>query len=288
VHLLDGGMRLGPTFYGFRASVCEPHQIGWNKNAVQWRDKPGAEEAVFGLIADITIRHKFEDCVDIPETHQYSIEYQLTPKQFKTYKDMEQAQILLLSGKSGAGPKISAVNAAAVSTKLMQISSGAVYDNDHKHHVIDTARYEMLMDLAEARRHPLVFFFWQHQRDALVAEATKRGMTFCVLDGSATDAERNAMVTQYQLGQYDVMLAHPKSAAHGLTLTNGNATIWPCPPVDLEWWKQGNKRQARIGQKRKTEVIVVIATGTIEERVYREILMAKDARMSNLLDLFAA
>lgn len=289
MHLLDGGARLGPTFYGFRGSVCEPRQIGFNKAAIQWVDKPGAEEAVFGLISDIVMRHRFEDCVDIPPTHQYTVDYTLTAKQLKTYKDMELAQILLLSGgQKGAGPKITAINAAAVTTKLVQISSGAVYDNDHKYHVIDTARYEMLMDMAQARRQPLVYFFWKHQRDALTAEAEARGMRFCVLDGSASDGERNAMVTQYQRGMYDIMFAHPKSAAHGLTLTFGTSTIWSCPPVDLEWWKQGNKRQARIGQTRKTEVVVCIAKDTIEERIYNDILMAKDQRMSNLLELFAA
>jgi len=290
VALLDGGKRLGTSFYGFRNSVCTPVQVGRMAQAVRWQDKEGAEEAVFGLISDLVVRHKFEDCVDIPATHHYTVEYEMTPKQRKAYNDMMDAQVLV-TGKASRGkpaPVMTAVNAAAVQTKLCQIASGAVYDNDGKPHLIDRTRYESILDMCEVRKHPLVFFFWQHQRDALTQEAEARGMTYCVLDGDATDKERNAMVTQYQLGQFDVMFAHPKSAAHGLTLTTGTSTIWTGPTPDLEWFKQGNKRQARIGQKHKTEIVVCLAADTIEERIYHEILMPKEGRMRNLLDLFAS
>lgn len=288
VALLDNGKRLGGSFYGFRNSVCTPIQVGRIAQAVKWVDKEGAEEAVYGLIQDIVIRHRFEECVDIPATHIYTVEYELTPKQRKAYNDMAEASVLV-TGKAGKGkpaPVMTAVNAAAVQTKLCQIASGAVYDNDGKPHLIDTSRYESILDMCEVRKHPLVFFFWQHQRDALVKEAETRGMTFCVLDGNATDRERTAMITRYQLGEFDVMFAHPKSAAHGLTLTAGTSTIWSGPTPDLEWFKQGNKRQARIGQKRKTEVVVCLAKDTLEERIYNEILMPKEGRMRNLLDLF--
>lgn len=285
--LLDGGKRLGHLFFQFRSSVCTPEQIGFNKNAVKWHDKDGAEEAVFGLITDVVVRHKFEDCVDIPTTHIYTIDYELTPKQWKAYKLMEMTQLLPLVNTKGKPAALTAVNAAAVATKLLQIASGAVYDGAGGHQVIDLARYETIMDMAQARKHPLVFFFWQHQRKALVAEAEARGMSYCVLDGDASDAERVAMVTNYQRGTYDVMLAHPQSAAHGLTLTKGTSTIWSGPTYNLEWFKQGNRRQARIGQAEKTEVITCIAKDTIEEKIYNQILMPKDARMGNLLDLFS-
>jgi hypothetical protein len=178
VLILDGGKRLGPSFYSFRNSVCEAKQVGRDANAIKWTDKTGAEEAVFGLISDIVIRHEFEKCVDIPKTHTHTLPYYMTPKQQRMYDDMEQNQLLplLTSGNS-----VHAVHAASVATKLLQIASGAVYDGSGKYEVLDTARYEMLMDLAAARKHPLVFFFWKHQRELLVAEAEKRGCTLSAL-----------------------------------------------------------------------------------------------------------
>jgi hypothetical protein len=288
VALLDNGLRLGGSFYGFRNSVAAPEAASKvNKDAINWIDKEGAEEAVFGLISDIVIRHEFEKCVDIPKTHRYSVEYELTPKQRKAYDDMDIARVLVLGDKK-TGVKMTAVNAAAVATKLCQIASGAVYDNDKIKQIIDLSRYEAIIDMVEVRKHPLVFFFWKHQRDALVAEATARKMRFAVIDGDTSDAERSAIEAVYQSGGYDVLFGHPKSLAHGWTLTAGTSTIWSGPTHDLEWWLQGSRRQARIGQKEKTEIVVCLAKDTIEERIYHEILMPKDGRMKTLLDLFAS
>lgn len=283
MQILDDGRRLGTQFFGFRAAVCEPTQVGPKAEMVKWTDKDGSEEVVYGLIADITVRHRFEDCIDIPSTHSYTVNYRLSTRQKKAYMEMEKDQIMML--KSTA--KVTAINAAAVATKLLQIASGAVYEASDKYHVVDAGRYELVMDLVEDRKHPLVFFLWKHQRDELVNLAEKRGLTFCVMDGNATDAERIAMVKAYQAGFYDVMFAHPKSAAHGLTLTAGTSTIWASPTYDLEHFSQGNKRQARAGQKDKTEIIVILAEGTIEEKVYAR-LMEKGVKMNNLLSLFAA
>lgn len=296
VHLLDGGARLGPNFFGFRSAVCQPKQVGRNKHAVQWSDKPGAEEAVFGLLSEIVVRHKFEDCVDIPPTYIYTAPYNLEPKQRKVYDEMLHDQLIQLkvanvTNKLMAGQKLSpgvtiaAINAAAVATKLLQVASGAVYDASGKYHIVDRERYELLIEMAMQRKHPLLLFFWQHQRDLLVEEATKAGLNFCVFDGNANDFERNQMVQEYQAGAFDLMLGHPQTVAHGLTLTAGSSIIWSGPTYNLEWWKQANRRQARIGQKSKTEIITVIAPNTVEEKVY-DLCMGKDGRMTNLLDLF--
>lgn len=285
--ILDGGKRLGNSFYKFRDSVCTPKQVGRQAQMVKWEDKDGAEEAVFGLLSDIVVRHRFEDCVDIPANHQYTIDYDLTPKQMVAYLDMEQTQLLTLTGKGKSITNVTAINAASVATKLLQISSGAVYDGTGKYQLVDTARYEMILDLIEQRKHSLCFFLWQHQRDLLIAEADKRSINFCLLDGSTSDRDRDEMVQGYQAGVYQVMFAHPQSAAHGLTLTRGTATIWSSPTYNLEHFKQGSKRIPRMGQTQKTETIVVTAKGTLEEQVYTKML-DKDARMTNLLELFAS
>lgn len=293
VLLLDDGKRLGPSFFAFRNTVCTPVQVGRSQHAVNWEDKDGAEEAVYGLLSDIVVRHKFEECVDIPAHHTYTVSYALSSAQRKVYETMQRDQIFIdlvnaVKGRMG-GAKVEAlaINAAAVTGKLLQISSGALYTNDEAYKAVANERYNLILDLVEARKHPLVFFFWKHQRDMLTAEASTRGLKFAVIDGTTTDKERDAYVMRYQAGQYDVLFAHPQSAAHGLTLTRGTSTIWPCPTYNLEWFKQGNKRQYRLGQKEKTETIVVIAENTIEQGVY-DILMKKDARMTNLLDLFAS
>lgn len=300
VYLLDDGKRLGPSYYAFRNSVCEPKQVGRNTNAIQWTDKDGAEEAVFGLISDIVVRHRFEDCIDIPENHRYTLEYELSPKQQAAYMQLEQTQLLMIkkatpknfAAKLLGQPQtdttlITAVNAAVVANKLLQVASGAIYEAPDVYHLIDDGRYKMVLDLVQERQHSLVFFLWKHQRDALIDEAERRGVTFCLLDGSTPERERLEYVQAYQAGKYQVMFAHPRSAAHGLTLTRGTTTIWASPTYDLELFEQGSKRQHRAGQTQKTETITILAPGTIDTHVY-DILQTKNARMITLLDLFTS
>ena len=297
VYLLDEGRRLGPSFYGFRASCCSPVEKKMHGRTVtQWEDKEGAEDAVFGLLADITVRHKLEECADIPPNHIYTMEYQLSPAQRKAYDLMEAQHVLpLIHSKSalvkarlqGKAVELTAINAGTVAGKLQQVCAGSVYGNDHVVHHICNERSKLVLDLVEARKHSLVYFLWDHQRDQLIKEAEARGISYVVVDGSKTDAERASAVMRYQAGMFQVMFAHPQAVAHGQTLTKGTTIIWASPTPNLEWFIQGNGRQRRIGQTEKTETIVLLADTFIEQRIYHDILMPKNKRMVTLLDLFS-
>lgn len=279
--ILDDGQRLGKSFYQFRNSTQTPEQVGPQANMLKWTDKPGAEIAVGGMIQDMVVRHKFEECIDIPANHEYSVPYHMPPKQAKLYQQFEKNAVAALS----SGKVISALNAAGVMTKLMQIASGASYSEglEGEDYVsIDTSRYELVADLAEQRDHSVVFFNWQHQKDHLIAEFEKKGLTYAVIDGSTTDKQRKEAVDLFQQGFYRVLLAHPQSAAHGLTLTKGTATIWASPTYNLEHWLQGNRRIYRAGQTQKTETIVVLAPGTVEDKVFQK-LSDKNVRQSSML-----
>ena len=283
VAILDDGKRLGGSFYKFRDSVCHAVQQGRNVNAIRWEDKPGAEEAVFGLLSDIVIRHEFEKCVDIPPNHQYTIPFNMSPKHRAAYDELMDHSMLEFKKAKGL---VTAVHAGALANKLLQVASGAVYESPEKYHLVDTGRYEMILDLIEAREHSLCIYLWKHQRDLLAAEAKKRGITFAVIDGTVSEDDRAQIVARYQKGAYQVLFGHPKTIAHGYTLTRGTATIWASPTYDLEHFVQGSKRQHRIGQTKKTETIVLVAEGTLEQDVWEKMLI-KDARMTNLLELFA-
>lgn len=279
--ILDDGQRLGKSFYQFRNATQTPKQVGPQANMLKWTDKPGAEIAVGGMIQDMVVRHKFEECIDIPANHEYSVPYHMPPKQAKLYQQFEKNAVAALS----SGKVISALNAAGVMTKLMQIASGASYSEglEGEDYVsIDTARYELVADLADQRDHSVVFFNWQHQKDHLIEEFKKKGLTYAVIDGSTTDKQRKEAVDLFQQGFYRVLLAHPQSAAHGLTLTKGTATIWASPTYNLEHWLQGNRRIYRAGQTQKTETIVVLAPGTVEDKVFQK-LTDKNVRQTNML-----
>lgn len=206
----------------------------------------------------------------------------MSAKQAKVYQQMEKNTIALVNGNE----IISAVNAAVVAGKLLQIASGAVYGEDGDSFVhIDTDRYELAAELVAERDHPsVVFFNWKHQKEGLTTEFQRRGITYTVIDGTTTDKNREENVRLFQNGFYKVLLAHPASAAHGLTLTRATTTIWVSPTYNLEHFLQGNRRIYRAGQKQKTETIVLLADGTIENHVF-DILSEKNAKQVNLLNL---
>lgn len=276
VYIVDDGKRLGTSFFKFRSAACIPEQVGRMSNMIKWHDRPGIEQTIASLIADITVRHRFEDCVDIPENHKYALTFNMSKKHMAVYTDMQDYQVAQLKKTS-----VTAVNGAVVMTKLLQIASGAVYNDDDDYTVIDTERYSLAVDIAEEREHAILFFMWDHQRDLLVAELTRRGHTFCLYGG--TDKARAEMVKDFQAGKYRFFLANPQSAGHGLTLVRATASIWPSPTINLEHWLQGLKRVHRIGQTEKTETIVILAEGTRDEYVW-EMMQGKSMRMTDLLE----
>lgn len=246
---------------------------------IQWVDKEGAEYAVFDLLEDITIRHKFEECTDIPPNRVTEYVVDLSPKLRRQYSDMMNMAVTLVQDKL-----LTAVNAAAVHQKLMQIASGAVYDEHGDYHLLDDARAELVMDLIEEREQCVVAFNWRHQRAALEEAAKKRGMKYAVIDGTVNDRLRRQAVEQFQDGQLRAIFAHPQSAGHGLTLTRGTTTIWTSPTYNAEHYKQFNHRIYRSGQTRKTETIHITARDTLDEKVFSK-LNSKLTSMQLLLDL---
>ena len=278
VFLLDGGKRLGKSFFAFRSAACVPRQVGPSAQMIKWEDRPGIEQTVAALLKDITVRHRFEDCVDIPENHKYAVTFRLSKSHYARYKEMVDDSVLFLKNT-----RVTAVNAAVVAGKLLQIASGAVYDDSGSYSLIDSDRYSLVLDLVEARKHSIVFFFWDHQREELIKEAKSRGISFAVYDGTIKDRDRGQIVKDYQAGKYQVLFAHPKSAGHGLTLVRGTATIWASPTHNLEHYLQGLKRVHRIGQTEKTETIVVVAADTVDEKAWAS-CQNKNIRMTDLLE----
>lgn len=276
MYLLDKGERLGKNFFGFRAATCEPLPTGPGGMYQSWVEKPGARDAVADLIKDMTIRYKMEDCLSIPENFITEVEFELTPKHRAYYEQMKRDALLEVEGKD-----VPAVHAAVLANKLLQIASGGVYDQDHLTHTLGTERYELVAQLVLEREHCVVAFNWGHQRDALKGLFDKLGITYGVIDGTVSTKKRIETVDAFQNGTLRVVLAHPQSAAHGLTLTRGTTTIWTSPTYDAERYLQFGRRIYRAGQTKRTETIHIAAKDTIDERVYDKLL----GKVSNIHDL---
>ena len=62
--------------------------------------------------------------------------------------------------------EISVTSAAALSNKLLQLSNGAIYDEDHEVHEIHGCKIEAFLELIESLngKSVLVFYNFQHDR----------------------------------------------------------------------------------------------------------------------------
>jgi len=278
--IVDDGERLGTHFFSFRAQVCEPKQVGPATNMVQWIDKEDAEEKLAASVKDITIRHRFEDCLTIPEHSKHQIYTDLAASHLERYNELRETSLLELED----GEYIEALHAGVLVKKLLQVASGAVYDSEGVAHTVNTERYALVIELVQQRKHSLVAFNWAHERDALCKLAEKAGITFAVIDGKVSARERISIVEHFQEGDYQVLFAHPQSAAHGLTLTKATTTIWTSPTYNAEHFQQFNRRIYRAGQTQKTETILIAARETWEPAVYKK-LDSKLTRMESLLDI---
>lgn len=279
--LLDGGKRLGNKFWAFRDQVCTAQQIGPDPKHRRWDDRPEAIDIVTDLLRDITIRFTLEDCIDMPERVVTDRVLVPPPWLLKQYWELESTSAL-----QSASGTMTAVHASARLKKMLQLLSGAVYDGDGVPVQVHAERYELVMDLVAEREQCVIAFNWQHELQNLKHTAEKYGFSYGEIHGGIPARERAGIVSRFQDGDIRILICHPQSAAHGLTLTAGTTTIWCSPTYNAEHYSQFNSRIYRAGQKRRTETIRIAYRDTAEIEVY-ERLDNKVTRMEDLLELFA-
>ena len=274
--IIDDGQRLGHRFYSFRAAVCTSKFNGF---ANEWVYRSDAQDIVGAALSDINIRYKLEECIDMPEQTIRQMYVQL-PKNIRDQYELFATDSVLYTGQT----TINAIHAGAKVKKLLQLCTGAVYDENGDAQGIHTERYDLVMQLVQERAHSLVAFNWKHERDHMTAIADKLGISYGIIDGSTASHKRKDIVDRMQAGQLQVVFCHPQSAGHGLTMTKATTIIWSSPTYNAEHYQQFNRRIYRAGQTQKTEIIQIAAKDTWETQVYEK-LDSKLSRMEELLTI---
>ena len=274
--LVDDGERLGHRFFSFRGSVCTSRFNGF---AQEWVDKDDAELSVAAAIGDINIRYQLEECLTMPEQTVSTLQVQLPSKIMQQYKQLCDDNVLYTGTAT-----INAVHAGAKVKKLLQLCTGAIYDEHGVVQNVHSGRYELVMQLVSERKHSLVAFNWKHEKNHLTAMADSMSIKYGVIDGDTPAHHRKDVVDRMQAGQLQVVFCHPQSAGHGLTMTKATAVIWASPTYNAEHYQQFNRRIYRAGQTQRTEIIQIAARDTWEPDVYEK-LAGKLERMDELLDI---
>jgi SNF2 family DNA or RNA helicase len=232
--LLDMGQRLGRFIGRYREDYFVPDKR--NQQIVfSYKPKLGAEEAIYRLISDITISMKNTDYLKLPELVGNEISVKLSQKEMDYYQTLQRELVLPLKGK-----EIDAVNAAALSNKLLQMANGAVYDENGTVVQIHGRKLDALEDLIEAAngKPVLVAYWFKHDLERILNQFP------------AEKLDSAGSIKRWNAGEISLAVIHPASAGHGLNLQAGGCTlVWFGLTWSLELYQQTNARLWRQGQK---------------------------------------
>ena len=274
IGILDGGERLGRFIGRYRDAYFKAGAMNPATGIVySYIPRPGAEEQIYGRISDMTISMKAMDYLQMPDCISVSHEAEMSSAERKLYDQMKTELIIPLEGGD-----IDAANAASLSNKLLQMSNGAVYDEEGHTRVIHNRKLEILEDLIEAANgQPVLIAYWfKHDRARIIEHLSSLGY-------DPKDIKESEDIQKWNAGSIPVALIHPASAGHGLNIQEGgHILIWFGLTWSLELYQQTNARLWRQGQSDTVTIHHIITKDTVDSDVLAA-LASKDSTQEKLI-----
>jgi SNF2 family DNA or RNA helicase len=200
---------------------------------------------------------KTKDWLELPERIDRVVPIKLDEKSRELYRKLERD--LLLPYRDA---DVVASTAAVLSNKLLQMASGAVYDEDRGVKLIHDAKLDALEDIIEAAngKPVMVFYNFKHSLSRIQSRFPQARILRKGKDG-------NQDIADWNNDQISLLLLHPKSAGHGLNLQESSCqtVVWYDQIWSLEEDQQANARVHRQGQTRRIVVMRLVAEGTMDE-----------------------
>lgn len=264
IFLLDRGERFGKTITPFREEF-----FTYNRWTRKWKIRPGAEETILEKISDICLVMKAEDYLDVEKPTIVRRSVRMSDHQIDLYNTMQEDFVVTLDD----GTEVEAETAAALSSKLLQMASGVLYETVQSecpetgdllkstkvHKLHDHKIDELKQIVDELCGKPLLVAY--HFRSSL--ERLKKAFPKAVV----MDREGKC-VSAWNKGKIPILLMHPKSGGHGLNLqAGGHNIVFFDIPWSLELFLQFIGRLSRQGQKHPVLVQLLTCTGTLDDTV---------------------
>lgn len=278
MYLLDLGKRLGNNITAYREEY-----FVYNKYSMKYKLRPSGEEAILSKIADICLVQKAKDHLSRAEPTVIQRKVRLDPEHLALIKRLEKNFIVTLTD----GTEIEAKTAAMLSSMLLQMASGSLYEtllvedfdtddlkkvkkvhNIHDHKII---ALKEIYEEAQAQGEPLlVAYFFQSS----LAKLRKAFPKATVMD------KDGKCIKPWNAGKIPMLLIHPQSAGHGLNMQRGpgHTIIFYDLIYSLEFYIQTIGRIDRQGQENPVIVQLLIAEGTRDEDVAAALVQKQDAQ----------
>lgn len=264
-YLLDLGESLGEYITHFRQRYMAPDPyVAFVYNMI-----PGSEEKVYSKVAHMLLRMKAKDHLEMPELINNEIRINLSPAVQKKYDDFERDFLIQVLDET-----IPAFNRASLGVKCRQVANGFIYSPETREALpIHDEKLEALAQLIEEMQERPLLVMYEFIADGV---NISRRFPFAINLTGVRDAL--ATVRDFNAGRIPLLIAHPRSAGHGLNLQEKCHDIcWYGVTWDLELWLQAIARVWRQGQLAPTVTNhVIIANNTMDD-VVLEGLSRKEA-----------
>jgi SNF2 family DNA or RNA helicase len=262
------------TYTAFREQVMM--KIG------QWKFVPRPESVeIVKHILQPAVRYTRDECFELPDTIIQTRQVELTAEQKKHYSQMLKHFVTEMSAEG----TITAVNEAVKIQKLVQIACGVAYGDDGQNIGIDCSpRINLVKEVIEEAGEKVILFVPLTGTLHMLEKELSKHWSVAVVNGEVSAGKRNRIFHDFQHAKTPhVLIAHPATMAHGLTLTSASTIIWYGPINSNEQYVQANGRIERIGKRQVSNVVHIEATD-LEHKMY-ERLKNKQKLQGLLLDL---
>ena len=242
--------------------------------------RPSALDTVKHVLQP-SVRYKRDECFDLPPTVYQTREVQLTTEQRKHYDKMMKHFITDVAG----GEQITAVNEAVKIQKLVQIACGVAYnDKGEDVELACKPRVDAVCEVIEEVGGKVIVFVPLIGTLKMLERELSKRWTVAIVNGAVPTRKRNIIFHDFQ-NEVDphVIIAHPATMAHGLTLTAASTIVWYGPITSNEQYVQANGRIERIGKHHASNIVHI--EGTVLERKMYARLELKQKLQGLLLDL---
>ena len=219
-----------------------------NKDFGDWKPRPGSLELVMHRIKPATFVLEPGEYKDkLPPLHTVEVSCKMG---MTDYNKMKKDFVL---------DDVVAVNAAVVTQKLQQMSSGFLY-SDNGPIWLSSHKFDRLEELLDENQHANTLLVYQYQEE--LAELKRRFKHLTTLDDD--DA-----IERWNRGEVALLAVHPKSAGHGLNLQHGGRHIvFLSLPWSLELYEQTVGRLHRSGQRHDVWCYVFLTDATVDHKIW--------------------
>ena len=234
----------------------------------KWAAKASAAADVHTALQP-AIRFTKAQCLDLPPVITMTREVPLTPQQAKYYNLLKERMVV-----QAAGETITAINAAAGLSKLLQISCGAAYTDDHEVIEFDSApRLAVLEEiLEETSRKVIIFALFRSTIDTIHTYLTKKGIATECIHGDIPPSKRADTIRRFQNDKDPrVLVMQPQASAHGITLTAADTVVFYGPLMSVEQYIQCIARADRKGQDSDKVTVIHIQGSPVEKKRFKDL-----------------